>query len=89
VENRVFEERISVGMQVAYRIKVMGHIGAEFSESLAGLKITINNQESQSQITILEGFLKDQAELMGVLNNLKGLKHSILEVELTSIGRSG
>lgn len=80
-----FDERLYVGMPAVYRIKIKGRINAGLSESLGGLKIEIFDKEEQEPFTILEGPLKDQAELMGVLTSLKDLKCSLLGVEVVSM----
>ena len=60
-----------------YRIRVRGELSVDWSDRLAGMRIT----SGPAQIVTLEGLLADQAALAGVLDALYGLHLSILEVK--------
>jgi hypothetical protein len=65
-----------------YRIIVQGHIGDTWSDRLAGMRIeSVDQGDDEPPNTILEGHLRDQAQLSGVLNGLYDLHLSILLVE--------
>ena len=63
-----------------YQIAVKENLASDWAEYLGGLAITTDN-EAKKTTTTLSGEIIDQAELMGVLNNLYGLGFSILSVE--------
>jgi hypothetical protein len=67
-----------------YRIKVQGHLDQCWSDRLAGLAITTSSQSDESPVTVLTGWLRDQAELSGVLNTLYELHLPLLSVEILS-----
>ena len=64
-----------------YRIKVQGYLDERRSDFLGGMTITTASQGDQGVVTTLEGRLRDQAELSGVLNTLYELHLPILSVE--------
>lgn len=67
----------------AYRIMVAGTLDPDWSERLAGLRIeSLSGEASNPTVTVLEGFIQDQAQLSGVLNTLCDLHLSLLGVEL-------
>lgn len=70
---------------VRYRIRVEGIVDSDWSDSLAGMAITIEQQESHHPVSLLTGILEDQGALQGVLNTLFLLNLPLLEVE-QSIG---
>ena len=63
-----------------YRIRVLGSLEESWSEKLAGLHITRGSFKGQS-VTELNGPLRDQAELAGVLNTLYEMHLQVLLVE--------
>ena len=65
-----------------YRIAAKGRIEEFYSENLGGMHITIKNHGDGSNVTILTGELKDQAELMGILSSIYELHLTILSVTL-------
>ena len=50
------------------RIRVLGHLGGSWLGKLAGMVITSAFKESEQPVTVLEGFLLDQAALSEVLS---------------------
>ncbi len=64
-----------------YRIRVHGFLDESWSERLAGLRITTSSSKDQGPIAVLDGQLRDQAELAGVLNTLYELHLTLLSVE--------
>ncbi len=67
-----------------YRIQIQGYLGQHWSESMAGLTISVSGERDQS-VTTLSGEVLDQAALMGVLNGLYGMGYTLLSVEYQSI----
>ena len=67
-----------------YCIEVEGHLAESRSDVLAGMRITTHKRADQKTVTTLTGRLRDQAELLGVLNSLYNLHLSILKVEIAN-----
>ncbi len=64
-----------------YRIRVQGFLDESWSERLGGLRITTSKIGDQKSVTVLEGQVRDQAELTGVLNTLYQRHLTLLSVE--------
>jgi hypothetical protein len=63
-----------------FEIQVKGHLDASWSEWLEGLEVKLlDNGEMR-----LSGFIRDQAALMGILNQLYGLNLTLLSVSNTN-----
>ncbi len=67
-----------------YRIKIKGYLEESWSDLLAGMKITMSSQGDEEVFATLEGRLKDQTELAGVLNTLYEFRLPLLSVEILS-----
>jgi len=87
----VFDFRVS-GVRIlvsltpdTYKVVVQGILGEEWSDRLAGMRLTKNHPEGEPPETTLIGHLRDQTQLNGVLNSLYDLHLPILSVE--HIGR--
>jgi hypothetical protein len=63
-----------------YHICVQGVVAPSLSDRLEGMKIHLSSMEGEYRVTTLEGELRDQAALAGVLNSLYELHLSILMV---------
>ena len=74
-------EDIEFAGPALYRIVVQGALNAEWSDRLAGLEITPIHRGEAAPHTSLVGPIRDQAELVGVLETLYGLHLPILKVE--------
>lgn len=64
-----------------YRITVKGRINEHDSQYLGGMHVINNDNEVETKTTIITGEVKDQAELMGILNNIYELHIPILSME--------
>ena len=64
-----------------YRICVQGYLDETWSERLAGLRITTSTRGDQKPVTTLVGQVRDQSELIGVLNTLYQRHLTLLSVE--------
>ena len=74
------KKKISFAGPAMYRITVQGALDEKWSDRLAGMKITTHIGEEKPLLTTLIGYLRDQAELSGVLNSLYELHLPILSV---------
>ncbi len=72
---------LTLGTPAAYRIKVQGCLDESWSDRLCGLSITSNHPADDAPVTILVGPVRDQAELIGVLNSLYELRLPLLFLE--------
>ena len=64
-----------------YRIRIQGFLDKSWSERISGMRITIHNEDDGAPVTSLEGRVRDQAELAGVLNTLYELHLPLLSVK--------
>lgn len=67
-----------------YRIRVRGELDDRWAARLGGMTITSECGEADKTVTTLEGCVRDQAELSGVLNTLYELHLPVLSVECMS-----
>ena len=79
-------KNINLWTPANYRIEVAGHLAEAWSDRLVGMRITTRKKSDQTTVTTLDGRLRDQAELSGVLNRLYDLHLSILKVEVVEAG---
>ncbi len=63
-----------------YRIRVQGRLDSTWGERLGGMAV-ISDTDAKLSVTIIEGYLVDQAALSGVLNTLYELHLPLLSVE--------
>jgi hypothetical protein len=68
------DARLTLGTPATYRIRVQGRLDESWSERLGGLRITTSYQGDQVPVSALVGTVKDQAELIGILNSLYDLR---------------
>jgi hypothetical protein len=64
-----------------YRIVVRGRLGLSWTGRLAGMRIKRETRDG-SPIAVLQGEMRDQSELLGVLNTLHELHLPLVGVEL-------
>ena len=74
--------RLTLGTPATYRIRVQGRLDASWSERLGGLRITSRRRGDQAPVTTLVGEVRDQAELIGILNSLYDLHLPLLLVQI-------
>jgi hypothetical protein len=72
---------ISFDRPATYRIIVKGRIDQLWFEDLGEMDIRIQDQADEPAKTILSGRVRDQAELMGIMNSLYELHMTVLSVE--------
>jgi len=76
------KHHLTLATPVDYRITVQGWLDGSWSDRLSGMRIEVIIPENQIPTAILDGRLKDQANLLGVLNSLYELRLPILSVEI-------
>ena len=64
----------------AYQISLQGRVNSNWADRLEGMTISQSTSEAGVPITMMEGNLRDQAALAGVLNTLYELHLTILLV---------
>lgn len=74
--------RPGFGNPGAYRIRVRGQLSESWSVRFGDMRVTVSGHVESEPVTILEGEVRDQAELMGILSNLHHLHLPLLSVEL-------
>lgn len=72
-----------------YQIEVQGVLSGDWSDRLAGMSIQTGISQSGASITTLSGYLRDQAQLSGILNSLYELHLPILSVALLAEDEEG
>ena len=72
---------LDFGGPARYRIVIQGLLEDSWSERLAGLAIRAIDRGDRMAHTALEGPIRDQAELNGVIETLYGLHLPIVKVE--------
>ena len=65
-----------------YRIRVQGCLEEVWSDRLANMTITMDLKDQLAPVSILQGMIRDQSELLGVLNGLNMMRVSILSLEI-------
>ena len=63
-----------------YRIRVQGRLDSTWAERLGGMAV-ISDTAAKPSVTIIEGYVVDQAALSGVLNTLYELHLPLLSVD--------
>jgi hypothetical protein len=63
-----------------YRICVEGRVHESWVDRLGGMRVSIDNGQ-EKVVTVLEGQLRDQAALSGVLNTLYELHLPVISVD--------
>lgn len=65
-----------------YQIRVQGCLEEVWSDRLANMTITMDLKDQQVPVSILQGMIRDQSELLGVLNGLYTMRVPILSLEI-------
>lgn len=76
---------VSLAQTAVYRIVVQGSLAEEFADRLAGLSLQVGPGVHGGAATTLTGRLRDQAQLIGVLNTLYEMRVPILSLELLEV----
>jgi hypothetical protein len=68
------------GGPATYRITIQGAVSEDWHRRLGGMEVTTSSPGTDASRTILQGRLRDQAALHGLLDTLYALHLPILEV---------
>ena len=74
-------KNLAVDSSARYRIRAQGFLHEALSEMLAGMEIDVSSVKDDVMITSLTGRMRDQAELIGVLNCLYEMHLPLVSVE--------
>ena len=77
---------LSLDKPANYSIRVQGVLDESYFDRLGDLLIKVVNQEHQNPETTLTGRVRDQAQLMGILNSLYELHLPLLSVSIITKG---
>ena len=64
-----------------YRVCVAGKLPGSWADRMGGLQVVREGGDGSSNQTLLMGAVRDQAELLGILNTLHELRLPLLLVE--------
>ena len=67
---------------VHYRIYVKGFLDVSWSERLSGMRISNQSSGRISPMSVLVGSVRDQTELIGVLNNIYEMHLPFISLEI-------
>ena len=84
MSHSVLKKRLQMDSSATYRIHVQGCLDVVWSDRLANMTITMDLSNEHSPVSTLTGKLRDQAELIGVINGLYELRMPLLRLELTN-----
>ena len=76
------KKRFSLEMSANYSICVQGVLDESYFDRLGDMSIEVSNRDDQAPVTTLLGRVRDQAQLMGILNSLYELHLPLLSVQL-------
>ena len=76
---------IDPNQPAVYQIRIMGHLGRQWTDWFEGLTITLEDNGE----TLLTGSLVDQAALHGVLRKVRDLGMPLLSVNCVKPGQAG
>jgi hypothetical protein len=80
------EKTLSLACPAKYRIRIQGYLDNTWANQLGGMNFTNHLASRRPVVTVLTGWLIDQAELLGVLSRLYNLGFPLLSVECLEIG---
>lgn len=82
MSHSVLKKRLPMDGSATYRIHVQGCLDDVWSDRLANMTITMNLENKHVPVSTLIGKLRDQAELVGVINGLYELRMPLLGMEI-------
>lgn len=84
MQNSSKYSRLKMGDHAVYRICVQGYLEDVWSDRLANMTIAASLGDKSIAKTELVGKLRDQSELLGVLNGLYELRYPLLSISIDS-----
>lgn len=79
--------KCAYGQPGIYAIHIAGRLDTSWSDRLGGMTITCEEKEDEELISILYGWLPDQAALLGVLSTLYNARYPVLFVSYLRPGQ--
>jgi hypothetical protein len=79
---------LTLGTPATYRITVQGFLDSSWSNDFGGMAVSNEVAADGSALTVLTGWLVDQAVLFGVLDRLYGLGFPLVSVECLEINQA-
>ncbi len=86
MEDLLGKKRLGLDMPASYSIRVQGILDESYFDRLGDMLIRVINREYQNPETTLTGRVRDQAQLMGILNSLYELHLPLLSVSIITKG---
>jgi hypothetical protein len=78
----ILKKRLKIEDPATYRICIQGCLDEVWSDRLANMTLTMDLSNKDSPVTTLTGRIRDQTELVGVINGLYELRMPLLYVEI-------
>ena len=78
----VKDKRLKMDDAITYKIRVQGFLEDTWADRLAHMNITASIMEGSITESQLVGKVRDQAELLGILNGLYELRMPLLHLEI-------
>ena len=78
------KKRLKMENSATYIICVQGCLEEVWSDRLANMTITMDLRDQQAPVSTLKGRIRDQAELVGVVNGLYQMRVPILSMEMVN-----
>jgi hypothetical protein len=78
------KKRLKMEDSATYVIRVQGCLEEVWSDRLANMTITMDLSDQQIPVSLLQGRIRDQAELVGVVNGLYQMRVPILSMEMVN-----
>jgi hypothetical protein len=75
---------IEKAQPMVYQIRIMGHLGREWTDWFEGLTITLEDNGE----TLLTGSIVDQAALYGLLRRMRDVGMPLLSVNRVKLGKA-
>ena len=76
------KKRLKIEDPAIYLIRVQGCLEDVWSDRLANMTITMDLSDNMAPVSTLKGRIRDQTELVGVLNGLYQLRMPLLYMEI-------
>ena len=80
------KKRLGLDMPANYSIRVQGVLDESYVDRLGDMLIRVIKREYENPETTLTGRVRDQAQLMGILNSLYELHLPLLSVSIIPKG---
>jgi hypothetical protein len=78
------KKRLKMEDSATYIIRVQGCLEEVWSDRLANMTITMDLKDQKAPVSMLQGRIRDQSELVGVLNGLYQMRVPILSMDVLS-----